>query len=99
MFEEDDGIVGKSGTQSTMELKNELGIVVGSDPSGIGVIKSIYPAEDVQSIQALYQSAEGMEAFAEIDIGDIMIRIPMPCLKTYPQQHICPSASDQVIIK
>ena len=70
--------VGKSGTQSTIELKNELGIVVGSDPSGIGVIKSIYPAEDVQSIQALYQSAEEMEAFAEIDSGDIMIRIPMP---------------------
>ena len=41
-------------------------------------MKSIYPAEDVQSIQALYQEAEEMEAFAEIDSGDIMIRIPMP---------------------
>ena len=56
MFEEDDGIVGKSGTHSTIELKNELGIVVGSDPSGTGVMKSIYPAgEDMQSIQALYE--------------------------------------------
>lgn len=83
--------VGKSGTQSTIQLKNELGIVVGSDPSGNGAMKVYIPGRgykpfirydclpiQLKSRPLTSQEAEEMEAFAEIDSGDIMFRSLMP---------------------
>ena len=60
------------GTQSIIKLKNELGVVLGSNPSGTVVMKSIYPAEDVQSIQALYQEAEETSQSASLSFIEKM---------------------------
>jgi hypothetical protein len=83
--------VGKSGTQSTIQLKNELGIVVGSDPSGNGAMKVYIPGRgykpfirydcipiQLKSRPLTRQEAEEMEAFAENETGDIMFRSLMP---------------------
>ena len=83
--------VGKSGTQSTIQLKNELGIVVGSDPSGNGAMKVYIPGRgykpfirydcipiQLKSRPLTTQEADEMEAFAENETGDIMFRSLMP---------------------